>query len=118
MHPCKTLVAALAAVLVFSSVNAYQFFTEEREKRFVQNAFQKYLSPNVIAEVLDNPHKLVLGGVGRKMTVLFSDIRGFTSYAEKHSPEKVVPVLNELQDELTKVIFRHEARSTSSWATG
>lgn len=98
----------IGLALVFSSVTAYQFFTEEREKRFVKNAFQKYLSPNVMAEVLENPHKLVLGGVRRKMTVLFSDIRGFTSYAEKRPPEEVVPVLNELQDELTKVIFRHD----------
>lgn len=98
----------IGLALVFTSVTAYQFFTEEREKRFVKHAFQKYLSPNVMAEVLDNPHKLVLGGVRRKMTVLFSDIRGFTSYAEKRPPEEVVPVLNELQDELTKVIFRHD----------
>jgi adenylate cyclase len=95
-------------VLVSFFVTTYQFFTEEREKRFVKQAFQHYLSPNVMAEVLDNPHKLVLGGVRRKMTVLFSDIRGFTAYSEKRPPEEVVPVLNELQDELSKVIFRHD----------
>lgn len=94
--------------LVFTSVTAYQFFTEEREKRFVKRAFQQYLSPNVMAEVLANPKMLILGGVRRKMTVLFSDIRGFTTYAEKRPPEQVVPVLNELQDELTKVLLRHD----------
>ncbi|MSR64221.1 MAG: adenylate/guanylate cyclase domain-containing protein [Verrucomicrobiae bacterium] len=95
-------------VLVVITVTTYQFFTEEREKRFVKQAFQHYLSPNVMTEVLNNPHKLVLGGVRRKMTVLFSDIRGFTLYSEKRPPEEVVPVLNELQDELSKVIFRHD----------
>jgi adenylate cyclase len=94
--------------LLFSGLTAYQFFTEEREKRFIKRAFQHYLSPSVLAEVLANPSKLVLGGVRRRMTVLFSDIRGFTSYSEKRPPEEVVPVLNELQDELSKVIFRHE----------
>jgi adenylate cyclase len=94
--------------LVFASSAAYQSFTEGKEKRFVKRAFQQYVSPKVMAEVLDNPSKLVLGGVRRRMTVLFSDIRGFTAYSEKRPPEEVVPVLNELQDELSKVIFQHE----------
>ena len=86
----------------------YQFSTEGKEKRLIKRAFQQYLSPKIMAEVLADPSKLVLGGVRRRMTVLFSDIRGFTAYSEKRPPEEVVPVLNELQDELSKVIFAHD----------
>jgi adenylate cyclase len=95
-------------ILVVLVVTAYQFFTEEREKRVLKRAFEHYLSLKVMAEVLRDPNKLILGGVRRKITVLFSDIRGFTSYSEKRPPEEVVPVLNELQDELSRVIFRYD----------
>lgn len=94
--------------LVLVSTTLYQFFTEEKEKRYIKRAFQHYLSPKIMAEVLENPSKLVLGGVRRRMTVLFCDIRGFTSYSEKRPPEEVVPILNELLDALTHVIFRHD----------
>ena len=79
------LIIGYLGTLVFIS------FREEAEKKRVQNAMGKYLAPSVMNEVLKNYDSLV-GEVGKKkdITVLFSDIRRFTTFSEKYSPEIVV----------------------------
>jgi adenylate cyclase len=86
---------------------AYQYFVEGREKRKVARLFGRYVSRDVYAQLMDNPDLAELGGKRREMTVLFSDIRGFTSVTERGDPEALVAQLNEYFSRMVAVVFRH-----------
>ena len=75
----------------------------DREK--LQHAFQHYLNKSVMAEMLANPSKLKLGGEKRELTVLFSDIRGFTTLAERMAPEALVKFINSYLTPMTEIVF-------------
>ncbi|MBU0467526.1 MAG: adenylate/guanylate cyclase domain-containing protein [Candidatus Omnitrophica bacterium] len=90
-----------------SAITSFRFFTEEKEKLWIKKAFSHYLSDEVISEMINDPSRLNLGGKKRNITVLFSDIRGFTSYSEGHQPEEVVAMLNEILTEQVKVVFKY-----------
>lgn len=84
-----------------------RYWLEEGEKRWIKRAFQRYLSPAVLNQVLSDPKALDLGGKREELTVLFSDIRQFTAYSERHSPEEVVRMLNEYFDAMTQIVFNY-----------
>lgn len=86
---------------------SYKYVTEEREKKKTKQTFQSYLDQHVVEQVLNNPDMLKLGGEKRQLTVLFSDIRGFTSFSEKMAPEEVVHFLNRYFERMQRIIFRH-----------
>jgi adenylate cyclase len=85
----------------------YQVLTEERERRWIKQAFRQYVPPAVVEELGRDPAKLTFGGERRILTVLFSDIRGFTTFSEAHPPEEVVAALREYLTALVEVVFRH-----------
>ncbi len=98
----------LALVVTGSSIISFKYFTEEKEKKRTKSTFQYYLDQNVIEQVMTQPEMLKLGGEKRELTVLFSDIRGFTSFSEKMAPTEVVHFLNQYFDKMTAIIFRHK----------
>ena len=73
----------------------------------VKNTFKRYVSKQVVDELLDDDAKLNLGGEKREVTVLFSDIRGFTSMSEKMEPEKVVSTLNKYFSLMIDIVFKN-----------
>lgn len=83
------------------------YIIESKEKKFIKQSFQYYLSPEVVEELTKNPEKLKLGGEKRELTILFSDIRGFTTISEKLSPEQLVEVINEYLSAMTDIIMKH-----------
>ena len=95
--------------LLFAYVGdlAWKYFVEGREKRQVKKLFSRYVSKDVYAQLVADPTRAALGGARRHMTVLFSDIRGFTTMSEKGTPEEVVAQLNELFTRMVKVVFDH-----------
>jgi adenylate cyclase len=93
----------LLAMFVLTTV--FRYATEERDKRQLRKAFQLYLNPEVLDEMLDEPENLQLGGKELPLTVLFSDIRGFTSFSEKLSPQGLVKLLNEYLSPMTDIVF-------------
>jgi len=99
---------SLNIILVYLSITAFNYMTEEREKRKVKGAFQYYVAPSVVNEMLKNPDQLRLGGEKKELTVLFSDIRGFTTISEQMDPEVLVRFLNRYLTAMTDIIFRHE----------
>ncbi len=74
----------------------------------LRHAFSRYVSHQRADEILSNPEEIKLGGVRRKISVLFADIRGFTTMSEKMKPEEVVDLLNTYLSSLTKVVFKYE----------
>lgn len=74
-------------------------------KQDLRKLFSFYLSEAILADLIDNPEALKLGGVRKEMTVLFSDLRGFTSLSESLSPEDLVSVLNKYLSEMTSKVF-------------
>jgi adenylate cyclase len=94
------------AVATFGGT-AWQYFVEGRQKRQMKQLFGRYVSPDVFAHLVADPSLARLGGQRRDMTVLFSDIRGFTTASEQHTPEAVVAQLNEYFSAMVQVLFRH-----------
>ncbi len=93
---------------IYLGITIYHYFKEEREKKKIRGAFQYYLTSSVINEMLKDPDKLKLGGDKKDLTVLFSDIRGFTTISEKLTPEELVALLNEYLTTMTNQVFHHD----------
>ncbi len=98
-------VVLVAAIYLFNAVA--DFVRTEMERRRTRALFSRYVSGQVVDTLLANPDEAGLGGIRRDVTVLFSDVRGFTSYSDHHSPEEVVSLLNQHFSEMTQVIFQH-----------
>ncbi|MDD3260205.1 MAG: adenylate/guanylate cyclase domain-containing protein [Smithellaceae bacterium] len=93
---------------IYLGITIYHYFKEEREKKKIRGAFQYYLTSSVINEMLKDPDKLKLGGDKKDLTVLFSDIRGFTTISEKMTPEELVALLNEYLTTMTNQVFHYD----------
>ena len=99
---------ASALFFGYTIQTAYRFFMEERRARDIRKMFSSYVSKRIVDELIRDPSKAKLGGDRKEITVLFSDIRGFTSFSEKHQPEEVVSLLNEYLGAMTNIVFEYE----------
>ena len=97
----------LGSVLVYGGINVDNYIDERRERIRVRSTFGKYVSPDVMEEILKDRKGLNLGGKRRHITVLFSDIRGFTSLSEQIEPEQVIALLSDYLAQVTHIIFKH-----------
>ncbi len=95
-------------ILIVMAGTAYSYAIEERHARQIRKMFSDYVTSRVVDELIKNPAMANLGGERRELSILFSDIRGFTSLSEKLSPEEVVSLLNEYLTAMTEVVFRWE----------
>ena len=95
-------------IAIYLGIAIYRYVKEEREKKKIRGAFQYYLTASVINEMLKDPTNLKLGGDKKDLSVLFSDIRGFTTISEKLTPEELVRLLNEYLTAMTNIVFKYE----------
>lgn len=95
----------LAIILCFCGTYAYQYATEHKKRKQMRYAFGKYVSPAVLQIIEQNPEKITLGGERREMTLLFSDIRGFTAFADHHPPEEVQRFLTQYFSTMNGIIL-------------
>ncbi|MBD3290651.1 CHASE2 domain-containing protein [candidate division KSB1 bacterium] len=86
----------------------YRVFNEHREKGFYRKTFQQYVAQSVVDTMLSSGEIPTFGGERRMLTVLFSDIRAFTTFSEKYQPEFVVKHLSEYLTRMVRIIFRHD----------
>ena len=93
---------AIYLTLIFSS-----FVREQAQRRQIRSAFGQYLSPALVEQLAQSPEKLVLGGEEREMTIMFSDVRGFTSISEtyKDDPQGLTALMNRFLTPLTNAIL-------------
>ena len=99
-------VFALAAT--YTMLTLYRYITEERERKRIKVTFQQYVSADVIEEALQNPEHLRIGGQEKLLTVLFSDLAGFTAFSEHNTPRQVINLLSEYHDRMTERLFEHQ----------
>ena len=100
----------ITAVLAYTLIYAYRFVVEDAEKRWVQHAFRHYLAPSLVDQMMENPDALKLGGDKRWITVMFTDIAGFTTISEslKDSPEKLIELMNRYLTLMSGVVSGNE----------
>jgi class 3 adenylate cyclase/CHASE2 domain-containing sensor protein len=94
-------------VIVFSYLGsiAYVSVIEGRDKRFIKSAFGKYVSPAVVDEIAEHPEGLKLGGAKFELSILFSDLAGFTDLSEKLDPQELITLINEYLSEMTDLVM-------------
>jgi adenylate cyclase len=107
------LVTAIPLIVLIGSgivTLAYDYFLERREKKRVRKTLERYVSRDVVKELLDNPQTFFnsLGGVRKPVTILFSDVRGFTTLTESADSAALVKQLNEYFQEMVALVFSHE----------
>jgi len=93
---------AIYLTLIFSS-----FVREQAQRKQIRGAFAQYMSPVLVEQLAQSPEKLVLGGEEREMTIMFSDVRGFTTISEsyKHDPQGLTALMNRFLTPLTNAIL-------------
>ncbi len=100
------MMAPLAAVaLSFGGLAFYRGYAEEKQARLTRQMFSKYVSKSIVDEILKNPGAVKLGGEVKEVTILFSDVRGFTAMSEKLSAPQVVEVLNEYLTAMVDIVI-------------
>ena len=98
-YPLISLVLSLAAV------EAIAFNIEEKSSRFMKETFSSYLSRDLLKQLIEHPESLKLGGERKNLSILFSDIRGFTTISESMPPEKLIEILNRYFTPMTQAVL-------------
>ncbi len=97
----------LAVVAGYVASTTYHFVVERKQRMLIKAMFSTYVHPSVVDELIAHPEKLKLGGERKELTVLFSDIEGFTTISEGMPPEELVGLLNEYLSKMTEIVFQH-----------
>jgi adenylate cyclase len=99
------VISAIIAVLVGGG---FRYLVLERSAREMRSMFSSYMSPKLVARLEKDPEAARIGGDSKEVTVLFTDIKGFTSFSEAHPPQEVVSRLNEYLGAMVQVIEQHD----------
>ena len=107
LDPSFPLLATVIAIMLISTVN---YLREERQRRQIRGAFGQYVSPDLVDQLTKNQNALTLGGESRELTLLFSDVRGFTAIAEefRDDPEALTLLMNQFLTILSNGIMDHK----------
>lgn len=98
---------SLGLIVPFIFITIYRYGWEEKERRKIKKIFSHYLSKDVIDVLIKEPQKLQLGGELKTATVLYVDLRNFSTYCEHRTPKEVISLLNQCFDWMTEIILRH-----------
>ena len=96
-----------ALAVSFAAAATTEYLTEGKQRRQLRTVFDKYMAAEVVDEIMRNPEAIRLGGEKKELSVLFSDVAGFTSISEKLAPETLVELLNKYLSAMTDIILRH-----------
>lgn len=99
---------ALSIISLFMAFFIQKQFKTENEKRWLRNAFGRYVSPNRVKHLIDNPDTLVLGGEYRECTFVMTDLAGFTTLMEKYPPHECVLMLNSYLEGMINIAFKYQ----------
>ena len=102
-----TATPLLAITVAFLTTSSGSYFTERRRATEIRSAFSKYVSSDIVQEMINSPERLKLGGRRREISILFCDLAGFTSMSEKLTPDQVAHVINIYLNAMTRIIMSH-----------
>lgn len=94
-------------IVTYSGAAAYKYFAEEKQKKEIRSAFGQYVQPEFVQQLIEQPELLKLGGEKKNLTVMFSDLAGFTTISESKPPQELVAFLNEYLGAMTDIIFEY-----------
>ena len=106
VDPTAPILAVLACYVV---VTLFTYLREEKQRRYIHGAFDRYLSPELVRRITDDPSRLELGGEVREMTVLFCDIRGFSHISEQMGPQEIIRFLIAFLTPMTDILLARRA---------
>ena len=100
----------LASFLIYVTLEFIGYMREQKDRRRIRSAFSQYLSPALVEQLAQSPDKLVLGGEARTMTIMFSDVRGFTTISEtyKNDPQGLTQLMNRFLTPMTNAIIERK----------
>ncbi|NKB54597.1 MAG: CHASE2 domain-containing protein [Rhizobiaceae bacterium] len=100
---------SVTVVVIFIILATFNYLREERRRREIRSAFGQYVSPDLVSELAESPDGLSLGGETRELSILFSDVRGFTAISEnfKENPQGLTELMNEFLTALSNAILKH-----------
>jgi len=98
---------AVTLIVAYFSTTAYHVIKVRKHSAMIKGMFGQYVSKSLVNELLNNPEKLSLGGVKKNITIMFSDIEGFTSISEKMEPEELVVFINKYLSIMTSIVLKH-----------
>ncbi len=98
---------SVAIALGYLGSTAYNFLNERKKNVVIKGMFSQYVSSALVNQLIENPDRLKLGGEKKSLTILFSDIIGFTSFSEKKSPEELVKFMNEYLNAMTEIVLKN-----------
>ena len=101
LYPCISLAAN------FALLTLVKFWREEKQKKFIQGAFAHYLAPTVIKQIMESPETLTLQGQEKDVSIMFTDVRNFTSMSERLTPTQVTDLLHDYLTPMTRVIIEN-----------
>lgn len=99
---------SVAVVVAYFAATSYNLAIEIKQKAMIKNMFSQYVSSSIVDSLISNPEKLILGGEKKKLTVLFSDIADFSTFAEKRTPTELVDFLTEYLGDMTNIVLEHK----------
>jgi adenylate cyclase len=102
------VVQETSAAFTIALALVVNYATEGKQKRFIKNAFQQYLSPAVIEQLIQHPERLKLGGERKVLSIFFSDLQGFTSISEGLDPKDLTALLNDYLSAMTNIIHEED----------
>ncbi|MGB7285913.1 MAG: adenylate/guanylate cyclase domain-containing protein, partial [Salaquimonas sp.] len=103
------VVILASAIFSYGFASAAMFFLTEKEGKFLRGAFSQYLAPTLVDQLARNPENLLLGGEEKELTLLFCDIRGFTSLSENLNPTELTELLNSFLTPMTGILLNNGA---------
>lgn len=105
----RNIIYPTLAIILSAVANIiYKYKTENAAKKFLRKTFSLYLSESVLNHLLENPHKIKLGGERKELTVLFSDIAGFTTISESMKPHDLAELMNKYLTKMTDIVFAND----------
>jgi adenylate cyclase len=107
-HWINMIYPTMSAILAVLVGGGFRYLVLERNARAMRSMFSSYLSPKLVARLEKDPEAARIGGDNKEVTVLFTDIKGFTTFSEVHPPQEVVSRLNEYLGAMVQVIEKHD----------
>ncbi|MDQ1343569.1 MAG: Adenylate/guanylate cyclase protein [Patescibacteria group bacterium] len=105
--PSYFLLSLAGAFITFPAAYAYRYFVVDRDRHYIEKAFARYVDPEIVEAISDDPKSLHLGGQKRDITVFFSDIAGFTTISESLGTERLFALISEYLSQMTDILIRN-----------